>query len=39
MFDTVMMIAFVLFMIFLIRGFMLQSSQKHRDKLNQDKSR
>ena len=39
MFDTIMMTAFVLFMIFLIRGFMLQSSKKHRDKLNQDKSR
>ena len=38
MLDTIMMIAFVLFMIFLIRGFMLQSSQKHRDKINQDKS-
>lgn len=38
MLDTIMMTAFVLFMIFLIRGFMLQSSQKHRDKLNQDKS-
>ncbi len=38
MLDTVMMIAFVLFMIFLIRGFMLQSSQKHRDKINKDKS-
>ncbi len=37
MFDTIMMIAFVLFMIFLVRGFMLQSSQKHRDKINQDK--
>ncbi len=39
MLDIVMTVAFVLFMIFLIRGFMLQSSQKHRDKLNQDKSR
>ncbi len=38
MLDTIMMTAFVLFMIFLIRGFMLQSSQKHRDKINQDKS-
>ena len=38
MLDAVMMVAFVLFMIFLVRGFMLQSSQKHRDKINQDKS-
>lgn len=38
MLDTIIMTAFVLFMIFLIRGFMLQSSQKHRDKINQDKS-
>jgi preprotein translocase subunit YajC len=30
--DTVMIILFVLFMVFLIRGFMLQSAQKRRDK-------
>lgn len=31
-FDTFMMVAFVLFMIFLVRGFMLQSAEKRRDK-------
>ncbi len=31
--DTVMIILFVLFMVFLIRGFMLQSAQKRRDRL------
>ncbi len=30
-FDAVMLIAFVLFMVFLIRGFMLQSAEKNRD--------
>jgi flagellar biogenesis protein FliO len=32
MFDTIMLIAFVLFMVFMVRGFMLQSQQKHRDR-------
>ncbi len=32
-FDTVMIIAFILFMIFLVRGFMLQSAEKNRDKI------
>ena len=30
--DTIMIIAFVLFMIFMVRGFMLQSQEKNRDK-------
>ena len=30
--DTVMIILFVLFMIFLVRGFMLQAAAKNRDK-------
>jgi flagellar biogenesis protein FliO len=34
--DTVVMILFVLFMIFLVRGFMLQSAEKHRDQINKD---
>lgn len=33
-FDTVMIIAFVLFMIFMVRGFMLQSAEKNRDKID-----
>jgi len=33
-FDTVMIIAFVLFMIIMIRGFMLQSAEKNRDKID-----
>ncbi len=33
-FDTVMVIAFVLFLIFMVRGFMLQSSEKNRDKID-----
>jgi hypothetical protein len=32
--DTFMVTAFVLFMIFMIRGFMLQSAEKNRDRLN-----
>jgi flagellar biogenesis protein FliO len=31
-FDTFMLVAFVLFMIFLVRGFMLQAAEKRRDK-------
>ncbi len=34
MIDTVMLILFVLFMVFMVRGFMLQSAQKHRDDIN-----
>ncbi len=34
MIDYIMMTLFVLFMIFLIRGFMVQSSKKHRDRIN-----
>ena len=30
-FDTIMISAFVLFMIFMVRGFMLQSQEKNRD--------
>jgi len=37
MIDTIIMGLFVLFMIFLVRGFMLQSSQKHRDEINKNK--
>jgi hypothetical protein len=33
-FDIVMVTAFVAFMIFMIRGFMLQSSEKNRDKID-----
>jgi flagellar biogenesis protein FliO len=32
--DIFMLVAFVLFMIFLVRGFMLQSQQRQRDKLD-----
>ena len=31
-FDTFMLIAFVLFMVFLVRGFILQAAEKNRDK-------
>ncbi len=31
-FDTFMLVAFVLFMVFLVRGFMLQSARKRRDR-------
>ncbi len=34
MMDYIMIVLFVLFMIFLIRGFMIQSSKKHRDRIN-----
>jgi hypothetical protein len=34
MMDYIMTVLFVLFMIFLIRGFMIQSSKKHRDRIN-----
>ncbi len=30
-FDIFMLVAFVLFMIFLVRGFMLQAAEKKRD--------
>ena len=33
-FDTVMIVLFVLFMIFLVRGFILQSAEKRRDRIN-----
>lgn len=33
-FDTIMIIAFVLFMTFMVRGFMLQSAEKNRDKID-----
>jgi len=33
-FDIFMITAFVLFMIFMVRGFMLQSAEKHRDKID-----
>lgn len=36
MIDDIMLILFVLFMIFLVRGFMLQSASKHRDQINKD---
>ncbi len=32
--DTVMIVLFVLFMIFLVRGFILQSAEKRRDRIN-----
>jgi len=32
--DIVMLTLFVFFMIFLVRGFMLQSAQKRRDRVN-----
>ncbi len=32
--DIIMTALFVLFMIFMVRGFMLQSSKKNRDKLD-----
>jgi len=32
--DTVMIVLFVLFMIFLVRGFILQAAEKRRDKIN-----
>ncbi len=31
-FDTFMLVAFVLFMIFLVRGFILSSQEKNRNK-------
>ncbi len=33
-FDTFMVTSFVLFMIFMVRGFMLQSAKKNRDRLD-----
>ncbi len=33
-FDIVMITAFVFFMIFMVRGFMLQSAEKNRDKVD-----
>jgi len=33
-FDYFMMTAFVLFMIFMVRGFMLQSGEKNRDTID-----
>ena len=33
-FDMVMVTAFVAFMIFMVRGFMLQSAERNRDKLD-----
>ncbi len=35
-FDIFMLAAFVLFMIFLIRGFILQSAKKRRDRQNRE---
>lgn len=33
-FDVVIITAFVLFMTFMVRGFMLQSAEKNRDKID-----